>query len=108
MRLIITIWTFYLMALSSLSCSDGRNKCDKSIAKIEIVQSHDHNADTDDSCSPFCYCSCCSISLNSFVFKSFEIKSPKFNFVGKKIIIRDYSLVSNYYGNIWQPPKLTI
>ncbi|WP_394798187.1 DUF6660 family protein [Flavobacterium columnare] len=108
MRWIITILTFYLMVLSSLPCSDGNNRCEDNSNTTEIVQSHDHNQDKDDDCSPFCYCSCCSISITYYNFKSFEIRHPRVAFITKKITIRDYTLISNYYGSIWHPPKFTV
>ena len=108
MRWIVTILVFYLTALSSLTCSDGRSLFYKSLIQAEVVQSSDHPTDNEDTCSPFCYCNCCSVSISSFDFKSFEIKPPKTNFISKKIRPSDYSLVSNFYGNIWQPPKLSV
>lgn len=108
MRWIITILTFYLMVLSSLPCSDGNNRCEDNSNTTEIVQSHDHNQDQDDHCSPFCYCSCCSISITYYNFKPFEIRHPRVAFITKKITIRDYTLISNYYGSIWHPPKFTV
>jgi hypothetical protein len=107
MRWIITLWTFYLMALSSLSCSDAQNQCEGDGPTIEIVQSHDHDQDSDDKCSPFCYCNCCSVSIGSFEFKNFEIKQPKAAFITKKITARNYTLISRNAGNIWNPPKFT-
>lgn len=108
MRWILTIWTFYLMVLTSLPCSDAKNQCEDTVPKIETAQSHDHNKDSHDSCSPFCYCSCCSVSIVSYDFKPFEIRQPKVAFLSEKITLRDCSLISYYYGNIWQPPKLTV
>lgn len=108
MRWIITIWTFYLMVLSSLPCSDASNQCEDTVPKIETAQAHEHNQDSDDNCSPFCYCSCCSVSIGSFNFKPFEIKQPKVAFSTKKFTIRDYNLISRYQGNIWNPPKFTV
>ena len=108
MRWIITIWTFYRMVLFSLPCSDGSNQCEDTIPKIETVQSHDHNQDSDDNCSPFCYCNCCSISIATYHFKPFEIKQPKPTLVVKKITLRDFTLISFYSGSIWHPPKFTV
>ena len=96
------------MVLFSLPCSDGSNQCEDTIPKIETVQSHDLNHDSDDNCSPFCYCNGCSISIASYHFKPFEIKQPNVAFVTKKITLRDYTIISNYYGSIWHPPKFTV
>lgn len=108
MKWFLTIWTFYLMVLAALPCSDASNQCEDTVPKIETAQAHEHNQDSDDNCSPFCYCSCCSVSIGSFNFKPFEIKQPKVAFSTKKFTIRDYNLISRYQGNIWKPPKFTV
>lgn len=107
MKWILTIWTFYLMVLTSLPCSDASNQCEDT-PKIETAQSHDHNQDSDDACSPLCYCSCCSVTIATYHFQAFEIRKPKVAVITKKIIFRDYTLTSNYYGSIWHPPKFTV
>ena len=104
----ITICTFYLMALSCFPCSDANNQCVDTSSKIAIPQTHAHNRDNDDNCSPFCYCSCCSVSIASYQFKPFEIEQPKVAFITEKITFRDYTLISIYYGSVWHPPKFTV
>jgi hypothetical protein len=96
------------MALSSLPCSDASNQCNDTVPIIKTAQSHNHNQDKDDNCSPFCTCNCCSVSFASYDFKPFEIKQPKVAFITTKITLRDYPLISNYYGTIWHPPKFTV
>lgn len=108
MRWIITIWTFYLMVLFSLPCSDASNLCEDTAPKIETAQTHDHNQDSNDKCSPFCYCNCCSISIATYHFKTFEIERPRPAFIDKKITLRDFTLISFYSGSIWHPPKFTV
>ena len=108
MKLILTIWTFYIMVLTSLPCSDRKNQCDEIIPKIEANQGHEHNQDIDDSCGPFCYCNCCSVNITAFNFKVFEVKQPRVVFVIEKVTLRNYALISTSYGNIWNPPKINI
>ncbi|WP_113663115.1 DUF6660 family protein [Pedobacter nanyangensis] len=107
MKWLLFIWAFYLLGLASLPCSDVGNQCKDDGPKMETVKAHNHEKDKDDKCAPFCYCSCCSVSLASFDFKLIEIAQPKAIFAEKNLALHHHQLVSNYYGNIWNPPKLT-
>lgn len=98
----------YFVMLSAFPCSDANNRCESGSAQKEIAQNHKHDQDTDDSCSPFCYCNCCNISVAYYNFKSLAINHPKVAFVAKKIALRNFTLISNYYGSIWHPPKVTV
>ena len=108
MRYILTIWTFYLMVLALLPCSDASNQCnDDTAAVVNTQQRHDHDKDNDDGCSPSCYCNCCSASITSFDFKVPEVKEPKLVFATPAITLRDCRFISRYDGNIWNPPRFT-
>lgn len=108
MRSILAIWTFYLMVLALLPCSDAKNQCYDDAAAVITTQTHDHDKDSDDGCSPSCYCNCCSASITSFDFKMPELKQPKLQFAAQTITLRDCSFISRYDGNIWNPPKFTV
>ncbi|WP_148233479.1 DUF6660 family protein [Pseudopedobacter saltans] len=104
MRWIATIFLFYFTVLFAVPCSDAKNSCEdaKPIAK---EQAHNHGGDHDDNCTPFCQCTCCSVSVDTFVFISHKFDIPVQLFSTKKTEIRDISFTSNYLDNIWQPPK---
>ena len=104
MRWVATIFLFYFMALFTVPCSDAKNSCkdDKPVAK---EQTHSHNRDHDDNCTPFCLCTCCSVSIDTFVFIPHKFNIPIQTFSTKKTAIRDILFTSNYLSNIWQPPK---
>lgn len=105
MKLLALIWTFYLALLSFAPCTDADNDCgDKPIAQ---VNKHDHNDDKDDNCTPFCHCSCCSINIAVYNFNLAESILPLGSFIEEKVTIRNISHTSDYYGNIWQPPKIS-
>ncbi len=99
-----TILLIYILGLLLVPCSDVYNNCADSISYQKEV-SHNHNDDQDDHCTPFCQCSCCSVSVVKFNFKM-----PEFNFqqpiiILKKIVIKDCQIISRYSGSIWEPPK---
>lgn len=109
MRLfIVYILGIHILALSIMPCSDAYNECQNNTTTQEALQSHNHKNDQNDICSPFCICTCCSSIVNP-KFTSLSIRSPKFSIASTiKFPIQDFSLISNYYGNIWQPPKINV
>ncbi len=106
MKFFTYIFGIYILALSIMPCSDVYN-VSKSNAEVTISEnSHEHKTDHNDRCSPFCTCACCSIAANP-KFAAFKIHIEK-SIVTSKITFprRDFSFVSNYFGSIWQPPKI--
>ncbi|RQO30144.1 hypothetical protein DBR32_11195 [Taibaiella sp. KBW10] len=103
-------FALYLLVLSLVPCSDMYNECNRKVetkAAISIAETHDHNNDQEDICSPFCVCSCCSIGIVSHHFTPPVIRiTHPFFAPAPKISVRNSFFISNFYGNIWQPPKL--
>ena len=69
---------------------------------------NDHEKDTEN-CSPFCICACCgSTIVSNFLFNSI-ISDKKQIFLSEKEKINFYttSSISDFCGNIWQPPKIS-
>jgi len=81
MKLAIHIFTFYMLALSLVPCGDGGNGIVE-IAKHFFGAEHQHVSDHDqhsngcgdDTCTPFCICSCCSMALDIPIRLSFQVK----------------------------------
>ncbi|QQS95532.1 DUF6660 family protein [Sphingobacterium spiritivorum] len=108
MKCLIVIWAFYFVALSVVPCSDDINKCEdvsSSRQNAEDPLLHDHNQDQDDYCSPFCQCSCCSVTLAVFHFEILHISEPFSQFTSDHVAITDSFVVRTYSGGIWQPPQ---
>lgn len=108
MKFFTIIFVFYILALSLMPCSDIHNDCVKTENQKQISQNenHNHKSDHNDFCSPFCTCSCCNTLMTldffntTFKLKHIIIESDNIN------AIQDYIFVSNFYLNIWQPPKI--
>lgn len=102
------ILVFYLLGMMMLPCSDAYNECNLAQtrqSKVEVSNEHSHGTDANDNCSPFCNCSCCQTTIDTkFLAKKDE--EPKALFKEKKFLFTNQRFVSNYYGNIWQPPKI--
>lgn len=106
MKFFTIIFSIYLVAISFLPCGDAYNDCNNSKPQTETTQDHSHKNDHNDICSPFCTCACCSTTVN-FAFQPLKIKEAKLIFAEtQKFPIWDFNFVSNFYGNIWQPPKI--
>ncbi|WP_264551131.1 DUF6660 family protein [Flavobacterium sp. N2038] len=104
MKWISTILLVYILALLVVPCSDVYNSCTDTNSKIQEA-SHSHSQDNDDHCTPFCQCSCCSVSVVKFQFKLPDFNLPQQTYTVKNSVIRDCQVISRYSGSIWQPPK---
>jgi hypothetical protein len=112
MKAALSIFAFYLLALSLVPCSDGgMDLADiaSALFGIEHINTSDHEEHSndcgDDTCSTFCICSCCSMALNVQEKSSFQLKAPALvprttpSFVAS--LNPDPS-----FDSIWQPPRL--
>lgn len=83
-------------------CSDGQNLEDQ--YSEEISTNHDHQEDSDDSCSITCICNCCGISITYEPFDVFDLtinsKISTEVFTSYKSIYR-----FDFHSNIWHPPQ---
>ncbi len=103
MKFFALIFTFYMLGLACLPCSD----IDECITKTDTTitnhsNQHGHNKVVKH-CSPFCICACCATSI---VFhKIVNYTTHKVTIISVK-----YPFYPNFYlthstSNIWQPPK---
>ncbi|MBA8986866.1 DUF6660 family protein [Sphingobacterium cellulitidis] len=107
MKFISSILMIYVLVLTLIPCSDH----------IGEIHTHDHNKvshqnhekedtnGTEDSCTPFCTCSCCGISLTAASFHIFQLENPAESFNHTELQEKEYPLVTKYQENIWQPPQ---
>ncbi|WP_394330632.1 DUF6660 family protein [Epilithonimonas tenax] len=109
MKILRLILTFYFLALSVMPCTDacGMNTNTTS-KKNEFVRRANNQTKSNDICSPFCTCSHCNTPVHlTFDVFALKVKKPIINPL-LKFPVRELSFISNFYGNIWQPPKLTV
>ncbi|WP_409012784.1 DUF6660 family protein [Emticicia sp. TH156] len=107
MRLFAFIFCFYLLAISLMPCGDEYNVCNNERPGNELAQNQNHNHKTDhnDICGPLCACCCCSTPVNIKV-AVIKIKVPRLLPASKEEFPnRSIVYVSDFFGNIWQPPK---
>jgi len=95
-----------MLVLPALPCEDDAETANACKAKTEIVkqtgpqEGQEHN----DSCSPFCHCTCCAcFSINHFfagsTFLIFPDTKAYISYLPENINEVSYS--------IWQPPKIS-
>lgn len=72
MKIALHIFTFYIFALSLFPCGDeggGIVEITYQFLEVEHIDSSDHQEHSkdcgDDTCSPFCICSCCASALDA-------------------------------------------
>ena len=105
LKLIFLIFSMYLLVLPSITCIET-DMCTGDL-QSEVTQKDNYpkNENEPEDCGSFCTCSCCMhiVSVN-YQFAEIEISktlvSTQLHFFYNNI-----SLPSNYFGNIWQPPK---
>lgn len=102
MRTITLILLTYLTALLAAPCSDAVALSNR--ADSVSTAAHDHD-DSTDSCSPFCVCTCCGISIENPQYYSLEISTPFFSYRSLKTTNKDFFMIDNFLTSIWQPPK---
>jgi hypothetical protein len=101
MKLITTILAALIITFSALPCDDVQVNAQQSAS---VSQEIDHGNDShSDLCSPFCMCSCCSVSITE-PLKHFMVN------VGKPLkevaTFYNSSFTNNYYSKIYQPPQV--
>lgn len=105
MKYFIVLFVIYLTGMMVLPCSDAFNECNTAKIQLRSSYDHSHNTDSNDNCSPFCNCNCCHTMVDaSFLLQPSTLESPFI--ISKKYPLIHEGFVSNYYGNIWQPPKV--
>lgn len=97
-----------MLILSFLPCGDTKDCKVLDSGKESFAQTnhHDHQEDAE-SCSPFCTCACCGSNIG-FNFQCPVLitdNTPSFFPHRESIILENHAFASNFYGNIWQPPK---
>lgn len=106
MKLLVFIFSFYLLALALMPCSDKDDckyvKTYKSALAATDHSSHDNDVEK---CSPFCMCACCGLSFNSSCFPT--DLGLNFSTVVLKADFYTTSFVSEFSFSIWQPPKIS-
>ncbi|MDF2517246.1 MAG: hypothetical protein K0R59_2542 [Sphingobacterium sp.] len=107
MRVIVFILITYILGLSFVPCSDANIRSEVTAMETQLNEPHKHSEETNDSCSIFCYCNCCSGNITVFEYQLPKIEGiPISIYFDNRMPVLDIPISSNYFGTIWQPPKV--
>lgn len=108
MKVFYSILTIYMMTVFLMPCSHTYEKKSlqnhKHSEELVHQDSYDHQ-ETTDMCSPFCVCGCCGQPISYPSFFSQYISRDLIAL--ENLNIYKPPFISNFYGNIWRPPKIS-
>jgi len=103
-RYFLIIISFYLLALPFVPCSDARDCETAAVATSQIEQEqHEEHEDEEESCTPFCYCACCTYSTILPYQQAIAQLLPSFTSPSGDITT---DLLAFESFAIWQPPRM--
>ncbi|WP_394799436.1 DUF6660 family protein [Ferruginibacter lapsinanis] len=106
-KFLTVIFAIYILLLPCITCADS-NECSNTTQSTVFKPSanHQNHQHEEEACNPFCNCICCgSITVSNILLNKTEgghfLTTKK-----RKPFYKSISLSSDFYGNIWQPPKI--
>jgi hypothetical protein len=86
-----------------MPCTDGAEAVENNA--ITHSQNQEKEQHENDNCPPFCSCLCCGQTVAAYQSIKIQLQVPA---VKNNIsyFTNNTSLCANYFGSIWQPPKL--
>jgi len=105
MKISTLLFSLYIALIACYPCMDKDNGGDVQQYGYELsnIDGHSHAGDAD-LCSPFCSCSCCSITIQ-LVVTSVVVPVCIHDYITIQTPYLEKVWVSSTYS-IWQPPKL--
>ncbi|WP_157585230.1 DUF6660 family protein [Runella zeae] len=106
MKILAIILSIYVLVLASLPCRDDACHGMTNGKASSSQSNHTDNHGGTKSCSPFC--TCCGSIISLGFHSPVSVPENQTSFFTQKVKIAFYndSFFSNFYGNIWQPPKI--
>jgi len=102
MKFVFFLFGIYLMALSCMPCSDSRETSAGN--EVTVSAGGMHNEHSNEACTPFCVCSCCSVSF--FYSQPFKVTTVKPVIHSTTYFIRQDNNIRSIQNSIWQPPRV--
>ncbi|WKN45403.1 DUF6660 family protein [Tunicatimonas pelagia] len=105
MRVFSLVWSFYVLLLASVPCSDepvSDVATDQTVVAASQSDAHPHGHDSEDFCTPFCQCHCCHSHVVFFAaFGSLDRPEP----VTPSFINYTPQAEQSYAFSLFQPPQ---
>ncbi|SHL47615.1 hypothetical protein SAMN05444266_103452 [Chitinophaga jiangningensis] len=102
MKLLVYIFSLYLLVLSCIPCNDALAAVPGiSLTTISTAPAEQH-ADHVDFCSPLCVCSCCNVQLTTVSHWQYVVIHPQQQYIYP---VYTASIAIAGSNAIWQPPR---
>jgi hypothetical protein len=105
-KLLAVIFAFYILLLPCAPCTDADECNDRPAAAMSSV-STGHDDHENEACNPFCSCACCGQIVYTNFQPGKEALPKSFRNLKRQFFYTSISLSSDFFGNIWQPPKFS-
>jgi hypothetical protein len=94
------------LVLPVVACAGTDGCADELQSSVTQTENHSRHEKKTEDCGAFCTCSCC-VHIVSVNFQTPVIIIDKPLIKSKQLsVYNKISPHSNYFGNIWQPPKI--
>ena len=100
----LLIFSLYLLVLPGLTCVEAVGCTDE--VQSSVLQTADNREHETEDCSNFCNCSCCVHIVHVNYQSTVIVIAKPLDKTKISSFYNNISLPSNYFGNIWQPPKI--
>jgi len=102
-KIFVFLFSVYLLVLPGVSCAETLVCADET---TQLIQAENHEEHQEEDCGSFCNCSCC-VHIVSVNYQQNVLEVKKTVLVNSRVFFYcDVTIPSNYFGNIWQPPRL--
>lgn len=108
MKILVYIFSLYLLALSCIPCNDALAAVPgmplTAVSSVSSAPAEQHS-DHADFCSPLCVCSCCNVQLMTVSHWQYAVIHPQ-----QQYLYPHYTVAIPTAGSraIWQPPRPVI
>lgn len=106
-KFLTLILALYILVLPCLPCTDT-SECHKdSTTSITVLSGHENHPQENEICNPFCSCACCGHIVTTNFQPNKIMACRIFPQQQLQYFYENVSLSSDFFGNIWQPPKFS-
>ncbi len=103
MKFIAFLLSIYILGLSFVTCNDDAEDMSSDTIVASISKGDHQNSGELDLCSPFCYCQCCQVSIDTMTYFSYKLLTQ--DFFAKVYAYQDGTL-QNVTASLLQPPQV--
>lgn len=106
MRWLTYILPLYIFVLGIMPCTD--QLATQTPINVGHLESDSHEHEHHDTCTPLCSCSCCGAHISQVSLFCYESPERPLVYQLTNFAFKKESPVSEYKGNVWQPPRVEV